>query len=66
MDRWNPIDTAPKDGSWIVVTSAHNHYYRAAVQYECGQWIDVNEAVHNRYMQDAATHWMQLPEPPVR
>lgn len=62
---WQPIETAPKDGSWIAVTSTHNQYYRAALQWEYDTWTDVNEADHAGFMADAATHWMPLPPPPT-
>ncbi len=61
---WRPIAAAPKDGSWIVVTSTWNQYYRAAVQWEYEQWIDVREDDHSDDMLKVATHWMPLPLPP--
>ena len=63
--EWQPIETAPKDGSWIVVTSTHNIYFRVAVQFVCGAWIDVNEIENDDLMRDSATHWMPLPAAPM-
>jgi hypothetical protein len=57
---WLPIESAPTDGSWIVVTSTHNSYYRAAIQYLDGTWQDCCEESHDDLMRQAATHWMPL------
>lgn len=64
MSGWQPIETAPKDGSWIIVASTHNRYYLAAVQWNDDYWWDVNEANHNDPMDYAATHWQPFPDPP--
>ena len=64
-NEWKPIETAPKDGAWIVVTSTHNKYYRACVQFYDGHWYDTQEVTHDDLMENAATHWMPLPKPPA-
>lgn len=61
---WQPIETAPKDGTWIVVTSTHNKYYRACVQFYDGNWCDTREVTHDDLMENAATHWMPMPKAP--
>lgn len=58
--EWQPIETAPRDGSWIVVTSSHNKYFRAAVQFIYGAWFDTKENDNSELMRDAATHWMPI------
>ena len=63
--EWRDIETAPKDGAWIVVTSTHNKYYRACVQFYDGHWYDTQEVTHDDLMENAATHWMPLPKPPA-
>lgn len=62
--EWQPIETAPKDGAWIVVTSTHNKYYRASVQFYDGHWYDTREVTHDDLMEDAATHWMPMLKAP--
>lgn len=60
--EWQPIETAPKDGTEIILwnkswQSPHSGYYgwRGWEQaYECGPW------------KNQPTHWMPLPEPPKR
>ncbi len=56
---WQPIETAPKDGSNLLVVSANGRAMRIARfngmygwQVTPGQWSIT------------PTHWMQLPEPP--
>ena len=71
--EWQPIETAPKDGTEILLTDgAFTH---------CGRWYDKNNPKYpwkfldftyrwkdelngwqdNKY---GPTHWMPLPEPP--
>jgi len=56
---WYPIETAPKDGTEILLTDGH--YKRT------GYWA----RRINRWSMDAAvalnmpTHWMPLPAPPL-
>lgn len=71
---WQPIETAPKDGSCILLFFGQNHYdplmdlfdYR----YVLASWV----AAKNRWLhKDGSgagswhvfpTHWMPLPAPP--
>lgn len=62
--EWQPIETAPKDGAWIVVTSTHNKYYRACVQFYDGNWCATREVTHDDLIENAATHWMPMPKAP--
>ena len=73
---WQPIETAPKDGTvvdlWI---RAKDHEFRAEdmrwdsdrITGEIG-WIDdgTDAILHRAYggVEMAPTHWMPLPEPP--
>lgn len=79
MSDWQPIETAPKDGTWFLICRADDGYE----SYEVGRY---NPLKHPRY-EDAgnglyrkideviydwsgfnnfhrATHWMPLPSPP--
>lgn len=73
MSEWRPIETAPKDGEWILVwcvSVATGEY--AAVVY----WDYVDELWHSRevfdgvksvddiFSDDDLSHWMPIKEPP--
>lgn len=56
---WQPIETAPKDGTWILCCCDANNYYmvlRWGDEYEC--YEDLNLWAYD------ATYWMPLPERP--
>jgi hypothetical protein len=60
---WQPIDSAPKDGSRILIYGCANcgglTMHTARFKVERGAWI----VSHNVAMFEP-THWMPLPEPP--
>ena len=70
---WQPIETAPKDGTWILVFEPsryppHHHVVQWGPP-EWGDWPDtwVTMALGpnpDTYDAEDATHWMPLPEPP--
>ena len=94
MSEWQPIETAPKDGTHILVLRPSDQgwppYCRYMVSFweedlsyangnaeydECdikGGWFD-HESEHDhpegprqcRADDNAPTHWMPLPQPPV-
>lgn len=57
MTGWQPIETAPKDGTTVLI---HGRLVRCAVS----RWIG---APHNHWadhLGHTITHWMPLPEAP--
>ena len=64
MSEWQPIETAPKDGTRILTASRHNSGWWLIVAEWGGKspprWID---SFIGRTAQ-SPTHWMPLPEPP--
>lgn len=59
--EWQPIETAPRDGSWIIFTSTWNEYARACGQYKYeGFYTDLEQRIDL----EMYSHWMPLPEPP--
>lgn len=69
MSEWQPIETAPKDGRWILAAWYHDDADDFGVAVGCvryaGQHVwrekegtGVDSAV------GAPSHWMPLPEPP--
>lgn len=71
MSKWQPIETAPKDGTLVLIyvrrMTVHGRFprppYRIA-RWTNGKWQLV--VVQNRTMTDnfQPSHWMLLPEPP--
>lgn len=76
--KWNPIETAPRDGTEIDVWSDGRRYPDAAwarpdgapVDYKAWCFLDaeVNRCDVSWYITEIKpepTHWMPLPPPPV-
>lgn len=78
MSEWQPIETAPKDGAWVLLYSPDERERERgdpAVQVGCwgssgynrnNHWVygpEGHEHAH-RHGFYGATHWMPLPEPP--
>jgi len=56
MSEWQPIETAPKDGSIIIVDGGTAYWHRGyASWFSCSAQRPIDWNV---------THWMPLPEPP--
>lgn len=60
MSDWRPIDTAPKDGTWVLIYSPliSISLYPMAAFWDDG-WMSV-VALETF----PATHWMEMPTPP--
>lgn len=60
MSEWQPIETAPKDGSQFLasdITGYHFNCWWENEGYEA-RWMDEIDSEPN------PTHWMPLPPPP--
>ena len=57
--KWQPIETAPKDGSMLLLFNEDGKYNAAS-------WSEKNQRFINQYgfIVPYTTHWMYLPEPP--
>jgi hypothetical protein len=71
MSEWQPIETAPKDGTRILLYAkdcAFTGAWRAGPRYFNHWSAKIIEAAATWRLDDgsayAATHWMPLPEPP--
>lgn len=78
MSAWLPIETAPKDGT-IILVAGHGYngrgpWYVTPAKWDCHTWMqydplaDAAEEYKGEYTieSDKHTHWMPLPDPPVR
>ena len=54
---WRPIETAPKDGTHVLIYNGHWHI----TAWEANQWRPIH--TYNSLVM-GATHWMPLPAPP--
>lgn len=60
MSKWQPIETAPKDGTWVLVRSGVKRTVIAKWSKDWGGWIVQYSAMGI----SRATHWMPLPPQP--
>lgn len=69
QSQWQPIETAPKDGAWILAINAKNNRYRQHVVHYSERHSKNTDYV---WVTDSApmswvaglTHWQPLPQPP--
>ena len=59
QSEWRPIETPPKDGTWVRVLCPNGEYVALWDTYQdgMGEWA----SWHGR---GEPTHWMPLPGPP--
>jgi hypothetical protein len=64
---WQPIATAPKDGTWILVWANHAGVEkRADVLHWSDEWDGSTFGwCNDEYMVGGVTHWQPLPPPPT-
>lgn len=72
MSEWQDIETAPKDGRWIVVfcpNYSEDQVRPASFQRDVGLDQDIWDFSGETYeyvnSEDAPTHWQPLPPPPT-
>ena len=71
MSEWQPIETAPKDGTPVLVAQPrdkHGWWIDVAENfYEVDEHLDATDKWLGRESHSVScrpTHWMPLPEPP--
>lgn len=63
--EWQPIETAPKDGTVILVCELEDDFVTIG-KFNEGHWNGVDHGVHiNSGLRIAPTHWMPLPDKPA-
>lgn len=53
---WRPIDTAPRDGTMVLLHRPDGVMLVGAFNTRAGVWVHIKDPT--------PTHWMPLPEPP--
>ena len=70
MDNWQPIETAPKDGTLILAVDARNQDSHAVVYYEelysKSNYVWCMIGTDDTFHRDRFTHWMPLPAQPTQ
>jgi hypothetical protein len=65
MSEWQPIETAPLDGTSILVAVESEQDSHQVVYFDDdGEDDFVWRSENNRWHRNAFTHWMPLPTPP--
>lgn len=60
--QWQPIETAPKDGTWILIwLDWIGHPMSSA--FDNGSWQNLPWVANSKLYNP--THWMPLPKPPT-
>lgn len=63
MSGWQPIETAPKDGAWVLVIEGQvPDKPQFVAKWNDYGWVDCDDDVNYTIN---PTHWMPLPEPPI-
>ncbi len=80
MTEWQPIETAPKDGTWILVLCPEGES-KAEPFIQVARWMEFEVSrekdwawgplddyfgSYRWYLPSSPTHWMPLPEPPQK
>ena len=62
-EEWQSIETAPKDGTWILAWLGGIAQIADTIQWAYGGWWNGSDG----YVRSSAhpTHWRHLPDPPV-
>lgn len=68
-DQWQPIETAPKDGEWVIIYDdqyrhSHASYLISHWHGSLKVWAGRSNSQGRFATWDEATHWMPLPAPP--
>lgn len=58
---WQPIETAPKDGTWVLTTATGWNGDCEVLGFHFGQWVCGADPVGYPH---SPSHWMPLPPPP--
>ena len=78
MSNWQPIETAPRDGTWFVICRAGTPGYEVGCfdPLMFPQYVEAENGLYRKVVQKVydwtgfnnfhrATHWMPLPEIPT-
>jgi hypothetical protein len=60
--EWQPINTAPRDGTIVL----GGHLFQGRWLYRLAKWNEYHQAFNQypAFHRSPSTHWMPLPDPP--
>ena len=63
---WQPIETAPRDGTWIWCWHEEKRWKRVGMRCKASgpRWYYSGTGFNAEYADDAPTHWRPLPAAP--
>lgn len=62
---WKPIETAPKDGTAVLICINQGTAFDAWWDQADQAWVDGRLNRYEEQYTYSPTHWMPMPEPPV-
>lgn len=66
VPQWQPIETAPKDGTWVLLYQGEHvfqgYWFNIIEGHE--RWADHSASGCGGYVEAMPTHWMPLPPAP--
>jgi hypothetical protein len=62
--EWQPIVSAPKDGTFVLLTDARYPACHLIAQWSRGSWWGQRTSTGRCIVWEKATHWVPLPAPP--
>lgn len=64
VTQWRLIDTAPRDGTFLLLFAASGDEVSALCPYQVARWTHGNWESEDARLIGKPTHWMPLPPPP--
>jgi hypothetical protein len=61
---WQPIESAPRDGTFVLLTDANCDPCHLIAQWKVDRWWGQRTNSGKAIIWTVATHWMPLPTPP--
>lgn len=61
-DGWKPIESAPKDGTWVLLWWPYWSHHAIMAYFDGGSWS--SEGVLSDHDEPGPTHWQPLPASP--
>jgi hypothetical protein len=64
MEKWQTMDSAPKDGTWVLLWWPYWSPHAIMAYFDGGSWS--SEGVLSDHEEPGPEAWMPLPPPPLK